>query len=53
MITKTDESIKKILEIEYLHLKLDEKEKLINKIAGHPFLREDILDMIRDAAKIE
>jgi hypothetical protein len=44
---------KKELEIEYLYTKLGEKEKLLDTIACHPFLPNEILDFIRDSAKKE
>lgn len=50
---KSDNIKKKDLEIDYLYAKLQEKETIINKLASHPFITEDMLDIIRDAAKKE
>lgn len=51
--TDKDEMNKLKLEIQYLYVKLGQKEELINRIADHPFIPEDILEMIRQKEKIE
>lgn len=48
-----DKGREKELEIEYLYAKLSEKEQVINKLSSHPFITEDMLDIIREAAKKE